>query len=148
MIIKEPQYSQYLIFHKEKCYKLNGYGCEESTFARKVPMDRELKHLLLKTPHFFTMAHLQASKKLNFKKVKDILLVKNIELADINQFGVLKGEVNPFLKPFWPILHLVDDSVLTRDWMTTNDGTRTGYIKFKPQLLLQAKNYLVSKIAH
>jgi len=38
------------------------------------------------------------------------------------------------------MLHLIDDSVLENDRMTTNDGTLNGYIEFAPEILLHAPN--------
>jgi len=32
----------------------------------------------------------------------------------------------------------VDESVFERSWMTTNDGSRSGFIRFDPRALLQA----------
>jgi prolyl-tRNA editing enzyme YbaK/EbsC (Cys-tRNA(Pro) deacylase) len=146
MLIRELTHSDYLIDHFKDCYNLNGLGCVESVEARGVSMGRELKHLMLKSQSGNFLVHIPASKMLSFDKVKSLLNDTKIEMGNIKDLGVRKGEVTPFVEPFWSMYHLIDDSVFNLDWMTTNDSTRTGYIKFNPKVLLAANQSQIAEI--
>ena len=146
MLIDRLTQSDYFIQHFQGCYQLYGLGCEESVKARGVTLDRELKHLMLRSKSGNFLVHIPASQMLCYKKVKAILNDSTIEMGQISDLGVSKGEVTPFVEPFWSMGHLIDKMVLDRDWMTTNDGTRTGYIKFNPKVLLETSKNIITEI--
>jgi len=61
--------------------------------------------------------------------------------------GVGRGTVCAVLEPVWSLPHLIDPSVLRLPYVTTNNGTPTGYYKFDPQILLRAETASVTPIA-
>ena len=89
------------------------------------------------------MIHIPASHKVSYLKVKDFMSDRSIEMGCLKAFGILKGEVTPFVEPFWSMRHIIDDSVFDRDWMTTNDSTRQGFVKFNPKVLHEIQNLIL-----
>ncbi|MGL1886699.1 MAG: YbaK/EbsC family protein [Reichenbachiella sp.] len=145
---EESVISEYNISHFPDVYELSGKGCIESAEARGVELERELKHLVIQSDTSRFMIHIQAHKKVSFPLLKKITNCKNMELADLSELNIRKGEVSPFRSEFWDMPHIIDSSVLELEWMTTNDGTRTGFIRFNPMVLLRAPSVVIESIAH
>ena len=70
-------------------------------------------------------------------------------LADLTQSsaGLLeRGTICPFREPFWSWLHVIDEKALLNPWMTTNDGTKHGYVRFDPRLLCETRDHIVARV--
>jgi prolyl-tRNA editing enzyme YbaK/EbsC (Cys-tRNA(Pro) deacylase) len=115
--------------------------CEEAAIARGVPLTNELKTLILITPSGFLAVHLPGDGKINLRAIKNELEIKDIRIADpeqINKIGLQPGTVSAILDPVWTMPHLISKRVLTLNYVTTNNGTKTGYYRFDPVLMLSA----------
>ena len=131
-----------LFEHFPNAYHHDVFDCEEAARARGVPLEHELKHLLLETGKGFCLAHVAGDLKLSLRKVKRHLRVREASLADLATFPharLQRGSVCPFVEPLWSLQHLVDHSILNIPSMTTNDGTHRGYLRFDPKILFLAR---------
>jgi len=115
--------------------------CEEAAKARKVPLENELKTLILQTPRGLVAAHLPGDGVLNLRAIKNTLDIKDIKLAnpeEIAKIGLESGTVSAVLEPVWSMPHLISKRLLSLSYVTTNNKTKTGYFKFDPIVLLDA----------
>jgi prolyl-tRNA editing enzyme YbaK/EbsC (Cys-tRNA(Pro) deacylase) len=136
--------------HYPDAYAHDVLDCVNAARARNVPLIHELKHLLLETGAGYHMVHLTGNVRLSLREVKRHLGRKEARLADLAKFPdarLRRGTVCPFLEPLWPLPHLVDQAVLQMPWMTTNDGTTRGYVKFDPEILSMAPNCAVGNFS-
>ena len=119
-------------------YDFDVETCIDASKARGVPLEREIKHVVFEFREGLFMVHVQGDKFISNRKVKNFLSIKNLKKANLtkhfnNKFR--KGTVCPFIEPFFSMNHLVDESLLNFDWLSTNDGTLRGYIIFETSLL-------------
>jgi hypothetical protein len=63
-----------------------------------------------------------------------------LSLREMNDVGLTPGTVCPVLPPVWDMLQLLSSAVLDLEFVSTNNGTLTGYFVFGPQLLLRLPN--------
>jgi prolyl-tRNA editing enzyme YbaK/EbsC (Cys-tRNA(Pro) deacylase) len=119
--------------------------CGEAASAKGVDLSRELKSLVLETSSGLAVAHIRGDAKLLLRAVKRELNVPEARLAStaaLQTVGVSPGTVTPFAPMFHNLSHLVARSVLELDWVTTNSGTLTGYVVFRPTRLLNRLRYV------
>jgi len=136
--------------HYPLAYKDPVITCLEASYARGVNLSKELKHIVVMTSQGFCLVHVLGNKRVDTNKVSNFLEVKNAKLADlklIEKNEMHRGTIFPFVEPFWSMLNLIDYEVLKKDWLTTNDGTLRGFIKFSPKLLLFIPNNKVDVFA-
>ena len=117
-------------------------SCKEAAVARNIPLKKELKSIILKTPYETLAVHLCGSDKINSKKIKIALNVKEIRFAtalELESFRLKSGLINPWNINFCE-RHLVCKRVFDNDFMATNNGTYTEGIRLKPKELLTLKN--------
>ncbi|MCK5346541.1 MAG: hypothetical protein KAR20_24195, partial [Candidatus Heimdallarchaeota archaeon] len=117
--------------------------CEEAAVERGVPLEHELKTLIIQTSTERVAVHLCGDSSLSLRKVKNFLESSESYLVDpetLFELGMSAGTVSALLDPVWSMPHLISSRVLRLDYVTTNNGTRTGYFKFSPNLLLTAQN--------
>jgi prolyl-tRNA editing enzyme YbaK/EbsC (Cys-tRNA(Pro) deacylase) len=121
--------------------------CEEAAAARNIPLARELKTLLLQTSDRGIVAvHLPGDGRLSLRKVRTLLETATAYLTDpdeLSRLGLSPGTVCAILDPVWSMTHLISVRLLKMDMVTTNNGTLTGYFKFKPTILAQALDPIV-----
>jgi prolyl-tRNA editing enzyme YbaK/EbsC (Cys-tRNA(Pro) deacylase) len=122
-------------------------SCRSAATAKRVPLDHELKSLLITCDHgYHVVAHVRGSRRLSLRAVKNALNVRQARLADLPdlaEFGAKPGTLSPFNRLLWIRTQLVAREVLAMRWVTTNAGDDRGYVVFAPELLLQAPNHLV-----
>ncbi len=133
-----------------RVYKLNQavISCEEAAKARNVPLKNELKTLILATSTGFVAVHLPGDGVLALRAVKNSLETKEACLADpedLAKIGITAGTVSAVLDPVWSMPHLITKRVLTLDFVTTNNGTKTAYFNFDPIILLKSSKYLMGE---
>ncbi|MEO6393285.1 MAG: TIR domain-containing protein [Pyrinomonadaceae bacterium] len=128
-----------------KSYQLTSevVTCVEAAAARNIPLCNELKTLILETPSGLIAAHIPGDSELCLREVKNILEIKDVKIADpssIERLGLFRGTVSAVLNPVWDMPHLISKRLLSLDFVMTNNGTKTGYFKFDPVILLNAKS--------
>lgn len=117
-------------------------SCEEAAVAKGFPLERELKSLILKADTGLIIAHISGNESLSLRQVKRHLKSEQARLAspeEITLLGVGAGTVSPFLPNLWKLPHLIDADLLNLSWVSTNNGTLSGYIVFDPILLCRAQ---------
>ncbi len=120
---------------------------EDAAATRKIPTAHALKTLLVKTSDGGIVAvHLPGDGRLSLQKVRARLKTATAYLADpddLSRLGLSPGTVCAILDPVWSMTHLISRRLLMMDAVTTNNGTLTGYFKFKPTLLVEARDLVV-----
>jgi len=121
-------------------------SCKSAAWAKRVPLEHELKSLLVVCDGGYLVAHVRGNRRLSLRAVKNMLQVQQARLADpadLPKFGVTPGTLYPFNDALWSRLQLIDKDVLEMDWVTTNYGNRRQYVIFPPSRLLEAENHRV-----
>lgn len=122
--------------------------CAEAAEARGVKLCQELKTLILKTVNGFIAVHIPADGEISLRAIKNALDIRNASIAppeELYKMGLSPGTVSAVLDPVWSMPHLISKRVLTQDFVTTNNGTKSQYFKFDPISLLDAENYLLGQ---
>lgn len=117
-------------------------SCEDAARSRGVPLTNELKTLILTTSKGLAAVHLPGNREVSLRAVKDEMECSEAHLANeevLRSLNLSRGIVSAVLEPVWSLPHLVSRSVLALDYVTTNNGTLKGYLRFSPSLLLKAK---------
>ena len=120
--------------------------CEEAAQAKGIPLENELKTLILKTSNGLVAVELPGNAKASLRKIEDVLEVKEAHLADpktLAQLGLEPCTVSAVRAPVWDMPHLIDKRLLNLDEVSTNSGNKKGYYKFKPSLLLKAEKKMI-----
>lgn len=124
-------------------------SCESAARAKDVPLDHELKSLLITCDRGrHIVAHVRGGRRLSLRAVKRALKVREARLADpcdLDEYDIKPGSLCPFNEQLWPKTQLIAVEVLAMRWVTTNAGERDrkSYVVFSPQLLRQAQDCLV-----
>ena len=107
---------------------------EEAAAVRGEDIKIGAKALLLKADDKFVMVVLSAAKKIDSKRVKEILNVKSLRFATpeevMEKTGCEPGGVPPFSNVFGLDL-FVDKSIAQNEFMAFNAGERTKSLKMK-----------------
>jgi len=107
---------------------------EEAAKARGEDIKIGAKAMILKADDKFVMLVLSAAKKIDSKRVKDILGVKSLRFAtpeEVTQLtGCIPGGVPPFANIFGLDL-MVDKTIPQNEFMAFNAGERTKSLKLK-----------------
>jgi len=115
------------------------YTSEQAAKIRGQSLKQGAKAIILKTEENFVLAVLSAEKKIDSKKLKEILGSKKISFSDVEKlktYGLQPGSV----PPFGSILGLktyVDRSLLENNEISFNAGSLTDSIT------LRLKDYLI-----
>lgn len=123
-------------------------SCVEAARAKGIPLKNELKTLILQTSKGLYALHLTGDRKASLRAVKKFLKVKEAYLAQeekLRDLNLNAGMICPLINPVWQLPHLISEEVLSLDYVSTNDGTKRGYIKFDPRILLSANNIEIGK---
>jgi prolyl-tRNA editing enzyme YbaK/EbsC (Cys-tRNA(Pro) deacylase) len=107
---------------------------EEAAKARGEDIKIGAKAMILKADDKFIMFVLSAAKKIDSKRVKEILGAKSLRFAtpeEVNQLtGCIPGGVPPFANIFGLDL-LLDKTIVANEFMAFNAGERTKSLKIK-----------------
>lgn len=125
-------------------------SCEEAALARGVPLEHELKTLLLETPTGLIAAHLRGDSRLSLRAVKRAIETEQAWMASeqiLRDLGLVPGTISAVLSPVWGLPHLIDRTTLSLPFVTTSNGTLTGYFRFDPKILLTVESFTVVDIA-
>lgn len=136
-------------------------SCVEAAREKEIDLVHELKSILMCDRHFdsernvkksnFFFAHVTGDTRISTKRLKKIIPSRNVSpakeaLLDL-KFGVTPGTVTPIIHEIWTAPHFLDKSLLQLDWVSTNDGTSTGWVVFDPKCLLFAPLVRVAEIS-
>lgn len=129
-------------------------SCEAAAEAKGVPLERELKTLVIRvsdkpTWEGFVLAHVRGDRRLALRSVKRALNVKQARLASresLEELGLEPGTVEPFSAALWGLKHLIASEVLSLGWVTTNAGQLDRYVVFDPLVLLRASHKVVEDL--
>jgi prolyl-tRNA editing enzyme YbaK/EbsC (Cys-tRNA(Pro) deacylase) len=124
-------------------------SCESAAAAKGVPLEHELKSLLVDSDSGLVLAHVRANHRLSLRKVKTALSLVQARLADpgtLRSLNISPGTLNPFHRSLWQETHLVSNQVLSLPWVTTNAGEPDAYVVFDPLILLRAQQLSVSDL--
>ncbi|KYK24245.1 hypothetical protein AYK26_06935 [Euryarchaeota archaeon SM23-78] len=109
---------------------------EEAAAVRGDDIKIGAKAMILKADNKFVMLVLSAAKRIDSKRVKEILNVKSLRFATpdevMEKTGCEPGGVPPFANVFGLDL-LVDKSITQNEFMAFNAGERTKSLKIKTQ---------------
>lgn len=110
------------------------YTSEESAKYRNEPLKIGAKTLILKYDNEFLMCIISASKKLDSKKLKNILKTKKLRFAIPKEIkektNCVPGSIPPFGNLF-NLKMLTDKSILENEFIAFNAGLLTKSIKLK-----------------
>jgi len=137
--------------HYPNAYSFPVITCQEASMARNVSIERELKHMIIESNnHQQWLVHVPGSKKVSLFKVKHYLNKSDIKLANLSDYhnnSFHRGEICPFLAPFWEMTHLIDVDILKNKKMSTNDGSLRGFLIFNPKLLLFSQYHFIDSFS-
>jgi prolyl-tRNA editing enzyme YbaK/EbsC (Cys-tRNA(Pro) deacylase) len=117
----------------------NVVSCEEAAGAKGIPLENELKTLILHTTNGFVALHVRGNRSASLRSVKAALGVDQARMASNDQLrdlGLQPGTVCPILNPVWSMPHLLSRSILALDYVSTNSGKLNAFFKFRPEILL------------
>ena len=115
--------------------------CAEAAAAKCIALEHELKTLVLWTTLGYAALHVPGDAEASLRAVKRRLEVPEARLAtpeELSSLGLSDGTVSAVLDPVWNMPHLISKRVLTLAFVSTNNGTLTGFFRFAPALLLEA----------
>lgn len=121
-------------------------SCIEAALAKKIPLKNELKSLLLNYDGGICLVNICGDHKVSLRKIKNVLHCKHAFMAsedELSKMNLRPGAVCPFLSQLWNVKQLYDKNLFDLDFLSTNNGTRTNYIKFPPNVLLKNSNYII-----
>jgi len=114
---------------------------QDAAAIRNTNLDDAAKAIICKVElkdgtYIFIQAVIQASKRIDLKKLKNLLDSKNVALASpdevLEKTGCTIGSVPPFANLF-NIKMYVDEGLLQRESIVFSAGTHTDSIQMKPQ---------------
>lgn len=117
--------------------------CAEAAAAKGIPLKNELKSLILQTSNGIIALHTPGNESASLRAIKNHLRVKEAHLASkpiLAQLKLSPGEICPFLYPVLEMPHLISGELMNNEFLSTNDGTKTGYLLFPPSELLKLEN--------
>jgi len=115
--------------------------CEQAAAAKKIPLENELKTLVLYTSCGLHSVHVRGDHRVSMRKVKRFLSSDEAFMLapeELAKLGLAAGTVSPILPPLWEVPHLISESVIDLDFVSTNAGTLLTYFRFSPRILLGA----------
>ncbi len=138
-------------------------SCAQASRAKNILLRNELKSLVLLVENdselgcmenlpkamSILVAHMPGDTKLDLRKIKNLLELRQASLAspeELKKFGMVPGTVCALHKKLWVLPQIVSELIFDLDFVSTNDGTRTGYIMFPPSLFHHSENLVVGDI--
>lgn len=117
-------------------------SCEDAATEKCIPLENELKTLMMSSSKGIIAVHLRGNKKANLRSLKNALECDEVFLLEgkkLQEIGLSPGTVSAVLEPVWSYPHFISRSLLTLELVSTNNGTLQGYFQFSPKILLNAK---------
>ncbi|MGD8781824.1 MAG: YbaK/EbsC family protein [Ignavibacteria bacterium] len=139
-----------LFEHHPEAYNSDVVTCEEAAKARNVNVTNELKHMLVKFHNKFALVHVCGNLDVELELVAHAIKVQQVHLASLKYTPIghiPRGTICPFKQPLWSWFHILDKSIELKEWMTTNDGTKRGFLRFNPLLLRYSSNYMYANVS-
>ncbi len=127
--------AEYLNYQVETCF--------EAANAKCIPLKNELKTIIMQTTHGIYAVHLRGDKKVANRIIKNVLECDHahqIGVVELKKMGLSHGTVSAVLNPVWSLPHLISKQLLELDYVSTNNGTLSGYFTFSPKILLRAES--------
>jgi prolyl-tRNA editing enzyme YbaK/EbsC (Cys-tRNA(Pro) deacylase) len=124
-------------------------SCTDAAEAKNIPLEHELKSLLLSSSRGLLLVHLRGDKRVSLRKVKNVLGADEARLAEpsvLARLGISPGTLHPFHPAMWTGLHLLASPVTQLPWVSTNAGRPDEYVVFDPMILTRATNLSVCEI--
>ena len=139
--------------HQIQEYTLNSavISCAEAAEAKGIEIGQELKSMVLHTSKGLFVAHLPGDRRIKYRSIKNLLSVREALLASpdtLIKLGLAPGTVCAVREPVWSLPHLISSEILSKNFISTNDGTRGGYLVFSPTLLLKSPRHYVMRNMH
>ena len=120
--------------------------CKEAAQAKGIPLENELKTLVLQTSNGFVAIELPGDATASLRNIKDALEVKEAYLAGpetLAKLGLEPGTVSAVSAPVWDMPHLISKRLMNLNEVSTNSHNKKGYYRFEPSLLLKAKEVMI-----
>jgi prolyl-tRNA editing enzyme YbaK/EbsC (Cys-tRNA(Pro) deacylase) len=121
-------------------------SCEEAAAAKCIPLENELKTLILETSRGYVALNLPGDSEADLRSVKAALEVEQAHLAspdELKALGLSPGTVCAVRKPVWDLPLLISRRLLRLAFVSTNNGTLRGFFKFEPSTLLTAQSVMI-----
>jgi prolyl-tRNA editing enzyme YbaK/EbsC (Cys-tRNA(Pro) deacylase) len=112
--------------------------CQEAADAKRVPLEHELKTLLLLTDVGVVAVHVRGDRRVSLRAVKRQLGTAQARMlgeAGLTDLRLEPGTVNPFAPAIASAPQLVAPAVFDLAWVTTNAGRLDQYVVFHPMVL-------------
>ena len=144
----EPDYSDADPAQELKSYGLDRpvVSCREAAGAKCIPLENELKTLILRTSRGYVALNLPGDSDADLRAAKAALEVEEACLAspdELKGLGMSPGTVCAIKRPVWDMLTLVSRRLLRLTFVSTNDGTLRGFYKFDPEVLMKARRVML-----
>jgi Ala-tRNA(Pro) deacylase len=128
-------------------YKLDEHEAtitsEDAARIRGVSQSTGAKSMIAKTKDKFVLLVLPGDKRIDWRKVKNILSVKDISLASEGEVLEKTGLVRGSVAPFGSLLEMeeyFDESLLKNEYLNLNAGSVNHSITLKTQDLIKITN--------
>lgn len=121
-------------------------SCEEAAEAKNIPLNQELKSLILRTTSGLVALHLPGDSQASLRKVKNALDVEEAHMADledIESLGLEPGTISAVSTPVWEMPHLISKRVLSFEFVSTNARSKKEFVNFPPSLLMEAESVML-----
>lgn len=115
--------------------------CEQAAEAKGIPLENELKSLILQTSKGLFAAHVRGNRDVSLKAVKRVLEADEAYMAGpeiMESLGLTPGTVSAVLDPVWSLPQLISREVLQLGYVSTNIGRKDAYVRFNPKVLIEA----------
>jgi prolyl-tRNA editing enzyme YbaK/EbsC (Cys-tRNA(Pro) deacylase) len=140
-----------LLHEREVPYELIRHGpvytCAQAARARNVPLRNELKTLLVVYNNAFAMLSVPGNRRISRRRVRSALSAHAFRFADSSEmqnFHLSIGTISPL--SISGCRSLLDQEVLSLDWITTNAGTLTLGLRINVEQLLKVCTFEVFRI--
>jgi len=123
-------------------------SCEEAADAKCIPLENELKTLILQTSKGYVALNIPGNSGADLRSVKAALEVEQASLAsreELKALGLSPGTVCAIKYPVWGMPLLISKRLLRLSFISTNDGTLRGFYKFEPSILLGARTVMLGE---
>jgi len=124
--------------------------CLDAASTKMIPLQNELKSLVLKTDNGLCILSLMGNMYADFREVKRFLGVDEACMAsedELKTLGLKKGAVCPVLNTVWEMPQLVSKEIFDLEYVSTNAGTLNECIVFNPKELLKHPNLFMGNFA-
>jgi prolyl-tRNA editing enzyme YbaK/EbsC (Cys-tRNA(Pro) deacylase) len=128
----------------------NVVSCEDAAREKNIPLKNELKTLILTTSNGQVATHLSGDRKVDLRKIKHLLAVKEACLASketLAKLGVQPGTASPFVDSIWNLKQLISNEIMSLDFVSTNNGELNEYVVFPPAALLINPDIMVGQFS-